>query len=268
MNTSQESRPIRYLLLLAFIFLLSSCNYSTPTPIDIPDGTCTLEDDFMLLLMEPEDGAFVYAIESVAGRPPNLGWAFAAECTPGGFRVLVGIDEELSATVISAEVDSDVRQYQIDVDLEVDREYYWTVELIAGELVIGTLPPFMFQTLPVSEGQPGVIAGRVWEDECDCPDSPIDPDNLPKGCVVMEGGVLADGLLDEDEHGIPGVDVRITQGECPPSGIGVSASSGPTDEDGYYYYLWSRGNVLCHRLPDGSWQRCHPAPRHVFISFT
>ncbi len=249
MNTSEESRPIRYHLLFSVIFLLSSCNYSTPTPKDIPDGTCTLEDDFVLLLMGPVDGAFVYAIESVAGRQPNLGWAFAAECTPGGFRVRVGTDEELSATVISAEVDSDVRQYQIDVDLEVGREYYWTVELLAGELVIGTLPPFTFHTLPVLEGQPGVIAGRVWEDECDHPDSPIDPDNLPQGCVVREGGVLADGILDEDERGIPGVDVRIAQGECPPSGNGVSASSGPTDDDGYYYYFGPVGTYCVTVLP-------------------
>ena len=249
MNTSQESRPIRYLLLLSVIFLLSSCNYSTPTPKDIPDGTCTLEDDFILLLMEPEDGAFAYAIDSVAGRQPNLGWAFAAECAPGGFRVLVGTDQELSTKVISAEVDSDDRQYQIDVNLEVDREYYWTVELLAGELVIGTQPPLMFQTLPVPEGQPGVIAGRVWEDECDDPDSPLDPDDLPKGCIVREGGVLANGLLDEDESGIPGVDVRIAQGECPPSGTGVLASSGPTDEDGYYYYFGPVGRYCVTIFP-------------------
>lgn len=250
MNTSEASRPICYLLLFFVVFPLSSCNYPTPTPIDMPDGTCTLEDDFALLLMEPEDGAFVYAIDSVAGRAPNLRWAFAADCTPGGFRVLVGTDEELSAVVISAEVDSEVRQFQIDVDLEVEREYYWTVELLAGELVIGNPPPFMFQTLPVPEGQPGVIAGRVWEDECDFPGGPIDPDNLPEGCVVVEGGVLADGVLDEDERGIPGVEVRIAQGECSRSETGVPASSGPTDENGYYYYFAPVGTYCVTVIPE------------------
>ena len=250
MNTSKASRPISYLLLLFVLFPLSSCTYPTPTPIDIPDGTCTLEDDFMLLLIEPEDGAFVYAIDSLAGRPPNLRWAFAANCTPGGFRVLVGTDEELSAVVISAEVDSEVRQFQIDVDLEVDREYYWTVEFLAGELVIGNPPPFMFQTLPIPEGQPGVIAGRVWQDECDFPGGRIDPDNLPEGCVVVEGGVLADGVLDEDERGIPGVEVRITRGECPRSGTGIPASSGPTDENGYYYYFGPVGTYCVTVIPE------------------
>jgi len=237
MHTSEEIRPISYFLLFLVVFLLSSCKYPPPTPIDLPDGTCTSDDDFLLFLLEPEDDALVYAIESVAGRPPNLRWFFAAECTPGGFRVLVGTDQEFSAPVISAELDSEVRQFQIEVDLEVEREYYWTVELLAGELVVGNPPPFMFQTLPIPEGQPGVIAGRVWEDECDFPGGTIDPENLPEGCVVVEGGVLADGVLDEDEGGIPDLEVRIFRGECPPSGTGVLASSGPTDENGYYYYF-------------------------------
>ncbi len=244
-------RKLSIVIILVLVpILLVGCAFPTPTPSDIPDGTCTLEDHFLLLLIEPEDGAFAYAIESVAGRPPNLRWVFAADCTPGGFLVLVGTDEELSAVVISAEVDSEVRQFQIDVDLEVEMEYYWTVELLAGEPVIGNPPPFMFQTLPVPEGQPGVISGRVWEDECDFPSGPIDPDNLPEGCIVVEGGVLADGDLDADERGIPGVEVRIAQGECPWSGTGVLASSGPTDENGYYYYFAPVGTYCVTVVPE------------------
>ena len=250
MNISKASRPIWYLLLFTVVLLLSSCNYLSPPPIDTPDGTCTLKDDFRLFLIEPEDGSFVYAIDSLAGRPPNLSWAFVADCTPGGFRVLVGTDQELSAVVISAEVDSEVREFQTEVDLEVDREYYWTVEVLAGELVLGNPPPFTFQTLPVPEGQPGVIAGRVWEDECDLAGGPIDPDNLPEGCIVVEGGVLADGVLDEDERGIPGVEVRIAQGECPWPGTGVPASSGPTDENGHYYYFALAGTYCVTVIPD------------------
>jgi len=252
MHTSEEIHPISYFLLFLVVFLLSSCNFLPPTPTDIPDGTCTSEDVYVLLLLEPEEDALVYAIESVAGRPPNLRWFFAAECSPGGFRVVVGTDQELSAPVISAELDSEDRQYQIEVDLEVERDYYWTVELLAGELVVGNPPPFMFQTLPVPEGQPGVIAGRVWEDECDFPGGTIDPDNLPEGCVVVEGGVLADGVLDEDEGGIPGLEVRISQGECPPSGTGWLASSGPTDENGYYYYFGPVGMYCVTLIPEDS----------------
>ncbi len=250
MNTSKASCPISYLLLLFVVFSLSSCKYPTPTPIDIPDGTCTLEDDFLLRLIEPEDGASVYAIESLAGRPPNLGWFFAGDCTPDGFRVLVGTDQELSAVVISEEVDSDVRQFQIDTDLEIEREYYWTVELLAGDLLIENPPPFMFQTLPIPEDQPGVIAGRVWQDKCDFPGGLIDPDNLPEGCVVVEGGVLADGILDEEERGIPGVEVYIAQGECPWSGPGMPASSGPTDKDGNYYFFGSVGTYCVTVIPE------------------
>ncbi|HDN05023.1 MAG TPA: carboxypeptidase regulatory-like domain-containing protein [Chloroflexi bacterium] len=250
MNTSEASHPISYLLLFFVVFALSSCKYPPPTPIDIPDGTCTLEDYFLLRLIEPEDGAFAYAIESVAGRPPNLRWALAAECTPGGFRVVVGTDEELNDVVISAEVDSEVRQFQIEVDLEVEREYYWTVELLAGELAIGNPPPFMFQTLPVPEGQMGVIFGRVWEDECDFSSGLIDPDNLPEGCVVVEGGVLADGVRDEDELGIPGVEVRVAHGKCPPTGYVGLASSGPTDENGYYYYFGPVGTYCVTVIPE------------------
>jgi len=244
-------RKLSIMIILVLVpTLLVGCAFPAPTPIDIPDGTCTLEDHFSLRLIEPEDGAFGYAIESVAGRPPNLRWAFAAECMPGGFRVLVGTDEELNAVVISAEVDSEVRQFQIDVDLEVEREYYWTVELLTGELSIGNPPPFTFQTLPVPEGQPGVIAGRVWEDECDFPGGLIDPDNLPEGCVVVEGGVLADGVRDEDELGIPGVEVHYAKGKCPPTGYGGLASSGPTDKDGYYYVFGYVGTYCVTIVPE------------------
>jgi len=244
-------RKLSIMIILVLIpTLLVGCAFPAPTPIDIPDGTCTLEDYFLLRLIEPEDGAFAYAIYSLAGRPPNLRWALAADCTPDGLRVLVGTDEELSAVIISEEVDSDVRHFQIDVDLEVGREYYWTVELLAGGIAIGNPPPFMFQTLPVPEGQPGVIAGRVWEDECDFPGGTIDPDNLPEGCIVVEGGVLADGVLDEDEGGIPGLEVRISHGECPRSGTGATASSGPTNENGIYYYYAPVGTYCVTVIPE------------------
>jgi len=94
-----------------------------------------------------------------------------------------------------------------------------------------------------------VIAGRVWEDECGFPDGSIDPYKLPEGWAVVEGGVLADGVLDEEERGIPGIEVRIAKGECPFPGTGVLASSGPTDENGYYYYFAPVGTYCVTVIP-------------------
>ena len=242
-------RKLSIVIILVLIpILLVGC--TPPTPDDIPDGTCTLGDQFLLRLIEPNDGAYAYGIESVAGKPPILRWFFAADCTPDAFRVLVGTDDELRAVVISVDVDSEVRQYQIDVDLEVEREYYWTVEILADENVLGSSPPFMFQTLPVPEGQPGVIVGQVWEDECDFPGGQIDPDNLPEGCIVVEGGVLADGVLDEGENVIPGVEVRVAKGKCPPTGYVGLASSGPTDINGYYYIFGYVGTYCVTIVPE------------------
>jgi len=115
-------------------------------------------------------------------------------------------------------------------------------------LLVGCAPPTPTPT-DIPEGQPGVITGRVWKDECNSPGGSIDPDNLPEGCVVVEGGILADGVLDEDERGIPGVEVRIAQGECPQPGTGALASSGLTDKDGVYYYFAPVGTYCVNVIP-------------------
>ncbi len=235
--------------LILFLTLLVGCALPTPTPIDIPDGACTADDQFLLLLLEPDDGAFVYAIESIAGGPPRLRWGFAGDCMPAGFHVIVGTDQELSTVVISEDVDPDLSEYQIKVDLEAERDYYWTVEILAGELGLGNPPPLMFQTLPVPEGQPGVISGRVWEDICDFPGGTIDPENLPEGCVAVEGGVLANGVLDEDEGGIPSVEVRIGQGECPLIWERSAGILRPDRKRRLLLLLCPSRNILCHYHP-------------------
>ncbi len=232
-----------------FVALFTSCNFPTPEPSDTPDEICTSIDDFTLRLLEPTDGAFVYAIESVAGRPPNLRWSFLGLCSPEEFRVLVGTDEGISTPLISEEVDSATREWQIDVDLEVDLLYYWTVALLADGELLWSPAPFTFQTLPVPEGQPGVISGRVWQDVCELPED-YDPLDLPDSCANVEGAPFGNGVLDDGEAGIPGVEVRIAQGACPPVGSGVLASSGPTDESGYYYYFAPVGTYCVTVVPE------------------
>ena len=44
--------------------------------------------------------------------------------------------------------------------------------------------------------------------------------------------------------------MRIAKGECPISGTGVLASSGPTDENGYYYYFAPVGTYCVTVIPE------------------
>ena len=66
----------------------------------------------------------------------------------------------------------------------------------------------------------------------------------------MEGTPLGNGDLDEVERGIPDVEVRIAQNACPPADSGVPASSGPTDENGHYYYFAPVGMYCVTIIPE------------------
>lgn len=76
----------------------------------------------------------------------------------------------------------------------------------------------------------GSINGRLWHDLCVVIGNETAPNT---GCVaVTGGGFVADGLLDEEEPGISGVQVSLGLGACPAVGLATAV----TDNDGFFTF--------------------------------
>lgn len=83
---------------------------------------------------------------------------------------------------------------------------------------------------PSSLADLGSINGRLWHDLCVVIGNETE---AGAGCVaVTGGGFVADGLLDEDEPGISGVQVNLGQGACPAVGLATAV----TDSDGFFTF--------------------------------
>lgn len=87
-------------------------------------------------------------------------------------------------------------------------------------------------------GQAG-ISGIVWEDACQ-----LLQDNSPSaGCVAGEGGgYRADGIFDNEETRLAGVEVSLNAGECPGNSLVATAI---TDESGTYNFNELQPGVYC-----------------------
>lgn len=84
---------------------------------------------------------------------------------------------------------------------------------------------------PNSPMSPGSISGTVWRDICDRSDEGEKSD--PK-CVfdAARDLYLANGIFEEDENGLPGIQVSLGKGLCPSRGVGISMSG----DDGSYSF--------------------------------
>jgi hypothetical protein len=79
----------------------------------------------------------------------------------------------------------------------------------------------------------GLIAGRVWHDVCAVAGGEGSAPAVPSaGCVPDNGGYRANGLLEEGEPGIEGVQVTLGRGACPSDGLATIA----TGPDGTYVF--------------------------------
>jgi hypothetical protein len=107
--------------------------------------------------------------------------------------------------------------------------------------------PTPIPTSPIAVAGAGGVAGRVWHDLCASPQQgqPI-PDTAPPGCLeVGEGnGFRADGALDSQEPGIPGVQVALGFGACPSPGIATTK----TGADGFYLFTGLQAGTYCVQI--------------------
>jgi len=89
-----------------------------------------------------------------------------------------------------------------------------------------------------------IINGRVWHDLCAVAGGEGDEPAVPsEGCIAATDGETfqANGLLDEGEPGLEGVQVSLGEGECPASGV----TTATTDEDGDYVFTDLSAGTYC-----------------------
>jgi hypothetical protein len=87
------------------------------------------------------------------------------------------------------------------------------------------------------------IGGMVWHDICAVGGMGGESADPSEGCVELEdGGYQANGVLDEGEPGIEGVEVSLYAGECPPSELLGTAVTG---EAGQYIFTQLEAGTYC-----------------------
>jgi hypothetical protein len=88
--------------------------------------------------------------------------------------------------------------------------------------------------------QPGSIHGVLWHDLCD--ESSLSGE-LPQGCVesASQGFYHANGILEQGEPGIDGIEITLGVGVCPAVGVAVAV----TDPQGEYQFTDLAPGVYC-----------------------
>jgi hypothetical protein len=82
------------------------------------------------------------------------------------------------------------------------------------------------------------IGGFVWHDLCAFTDSAVVEDaSPPEGCVLAPGGLtyIANGIREDNEPGIPGVQIQLLAGACTSAAPGEEITT-TTDESGAYHF--------------------------------
>ena len=94
---------------------------------------------------------------------------------------------------------------------------------------------------PQATGSTGAtITGIIWEDHCS-----ILSDGSPSAECVSNGvgGYRANGILDSGEQPIPGVQVKLSVGECP--GSQVMFATVETNSEGIYRFSGLKAGPYC-----------------------
>lgn len=191
-------------------------------------------------MLEPADGA------SFNETTDLLWWDYTAGCTPTGYQVDVGTDSSFASGLYpSGIVDIPLTRVLLgDPPLVECETYYWRVAARNGATV-GPFSPtrsFVADTTGACSGGGGggtppdsaSISGIIWHDVCALPDGPL-PDPLSAGCVEDgSGSARANGIREEGEPGIAGVQVDLYYGGCDIGGA-IDASV-LTDADGRYLF--------------------------------
>jgi hypothetical protein len=220
MRRTRLTQGLVLVVVLAAAAVLASC--------ELPQSVCANEDLVAPLLVAPVNGSLV------GDLAPSLSWTFPAECAPEGYRVDLSTTPDFSDAGIGGGTGNASTSWAPAQPLDVCIDHYWRVAAINGTHLGPFSETWQFKVDVTGGGciEPptGSIGGIVWHDLCAVPDGPMPPEP-PPGCV-LDGGLVANGILEPGEPGLAGVEVDLGAGACPASGL----ASALTDSDGDYSF--------------------------------
>lgn len=210
---------------------------ASSTGIFFTGPICTAAELIAPIQLEPADGAIFNQTTDL------LWWDYTAGCTPTGYQADVATDPTFASGLLApGPIDIPLTRLSLGDPLVECQTYYWRVAARNGATV-GPYSPtrsFVADTTGTCGGGGGTppdsasISGIVWHDICALPDGPL-PDPLSAGCVEDgAGSARANGIREEGEPGIAGVQVDLYYGGCDIGGT-IDASV-LTDADGRYIF--------------------------------
>ncbi len=199
--------------------------YSTPRRFFTP-GYCQVGDLVAPQLSIPASGS---AVETM----PQLEWENGNQgCIPTSYLVEVALDPDFQDLIFASPGDTPATEIAPEAELQDCTRYFWRVTPLVEFQRGPRSQVWWFETdfqgiCPAAWS----ISGTVWHDLCAVPWGPVNPADLPPGCVELSGGGLgANGVFEPGEPGIPGVTLHIGRGACPV----VGATTVVTNSNGEY----------------------------------
>ena len=175
--------------------------------------------------------------DAVSTLDPSLYWEYPGDCVPPNYFLDFSTDPTFATGNLGGTLPSSDPSSRASEILADCTRYYWRVAArsLDGSVTGPASDTFTFRTnVGGCEAEPehliNGISGRVWEDLCAVPEIGPLPSPLPAGCVSTAGGAVADGIREPGEPGIANVMVRLGEGACPSTGLGVTF----TDDSGFY----------------------------------
>jgi hypothetical protein len=187
---------------------------------ELPDG-CTVVDE---VITQQTGTTFQSVIGTI--RP---GYAVCTMATVP-FEEVVPLDVVgLDAGTYTVTVNGISGSFTLDVDNRIEEE------------VTPTSEPTMTPTPPPADT--AVITGRVWHDLCAVVGGEGDQAATPsEGCIALaDGSFQANGLLENAEPGIEGIEVSLGTGACPADGLATAT----TDSEGKYTFNDLSAGTYC-----------------------
>lgn len=126
------------------------------------------------------------------------------------------------------------------VRLADEQECWLSIETVQAnfnaEDLASVTPP------PTPTASPGVIAGRVWHDQCGVSGEAGARPTPSPGCIQRpDGSYVANGVREAGEPGLVGALVNLGQGECPATGL----ASTITASEGRYEFVGLSAGTYC-----------------------
>ena len=210
--------------------------YSAPRRFFTP-GYCQAGDLVSPQLSSPGNGDTIASLQPLDWENGNDG------CTPNNYLINLALDAQFEEIVFAKMGETPATETTPDIELQDCMRYFWRVTPLA-DLQRGPTSEIWWFKTDFQGACPAAwsASGTVWHDLCAVPWGPVDPSDLPPGCVEMPGGGLgANGIFESGEPGIPGVTLHIGRGTCP----STSPATALTDSNGEYTFSGLSAGTYC-----------------------